>query len=106
MAAAQKDNKDEYRKLTGAQKAAMFLMAVGEEAAIKLFAMMDDDEIRELSGIMSGLGTVNADIVERVFMEFAETVSASGALVGNQDSTERLLVKALGKGRVDGIMEE
>ena len=35
-----------------------------------------------------------------------EQVSASGALVGNHDSTERLLVKALGKGRVDGIMEE
>ena len=84
----------------------MFLMAIGEDAAIKLFAMMDDDEIRELSSIMSGLGTVNSEVVERVFMEFAETVSASGALVGNQDSTERLLVKALGKGRVDGIMEE
>src|SRR5579872_1364132 len=102
----QKEGKDEYRKLTGVQKAAMFLMAIGEDAAIKLFAMMDDDEIRELSSIMSGLGTVNADIVERVFMEFAESVSASGALVGNQDSTERLLVKALGKGRVDSIMEE
>jgi len=84
----------------------MFMMAIGEEAAIKLFAMMDDDEIRELSSIMSGLGTVNAELMERVFMEFAEQVSASGALVGNQDSTERLLIKALGKGRVDGIMEE
>jgi len=104
--ATQKESKDEYRKFNGAQKAAVFLMAIGEDAAIKLFAMMDDDEIRELSGIMSGLGTINAEVVERVFMEFAESVSASGALVGNQDSTERLLVKALGKGRVDGIMEE
>jgi len=106
MAGPQKDIKDEYRKIGGAQKAAMLMMAIGEEAAIKLFALMDDDEIRELSSIMSGLGSVNADIMERVFMEFAEQVSASGALVGNQDSTERLLVKALGKGRVDGIMEE
>ncbi|MDE3060806.1 MAG: flagellar motor switch protein FliG, partial [Pseudomonadota bacterium] len=106
MAAAPKDTKDEYRKLSGAQKAAMFLMAIGEESAVKLFSMMDDDEIRELSSIMSSLGSVNAEVVERLFMEFAESVSASGALVGNQDSTERLLVKALGKGRVDGIMEE
>ena len=92
--------------MNGPQKAAMFLMAIGEESAIKLFSMMDDDEIRELSGIMSSLGQVNSDMVERLFMEFAEQVSASGALVGNYDSTERLLVKALGKGRVDGIMEE
>jgi len=101
-----KETKDDYRKISGAQKAAMFLMAIGEEAAVKLFAMMDDDEIRELSGIMSSLGQVNADNVERLFSEFAEQVSASGALIGNYDSTERLLVKALGKGRVDGIMEE
>lgn len=101
-----KDGKDDYRKLTGVQKAAMFLMAIGEEAAVKLFAMMDDDEIRELSNTMSSLGQINGEIVERLCMEFAEQVSSSGAVVGNYDSTERLLVKALGKGRVDGIMEE
>jgi len=108
MAAPQppKENKDDYRKISGAQKAAMFLMAIGEEAAVKLFAMMDDDEIRELSGIMSSLGQVNSEVMERLFGEFVEQVSASGGVVGNYDSTERLLVKALGKGRVDGIMEE
>ncbi len=101
-----KDTKEDYRKLNGAQKAAIFLMSVGEELAIKLFAMMDEEEIRQISGIMSSLGQVNADTVERLFAEFAEQVSASGAVVGNYDSTERLLVKALGKGRVDNIMEE
>lgn len=84
----------------------MFLMAIGEENAIKLFSLMDDDEIREISNIMSTLGQVNADVVERLFHDFADQVSASGALVGNYDSTERLLIKALGKNRVDGIMEE
>ncbi|MEK6745975.1 MAG: flagellar motor switch protein FliG [Pseudomonadota bacterium] len=106
MAAPPKDNKDDFRKMGGPQKAAMFLMAIGEESAIKLFALMDDDEIREVSNIMSTLGQVNSDVVERLFHDFADQVSASGALVGNYDSTERLLVKALGKNRVDGIMEE
>ena len=106
MAVAQKDNKDDFRKMNGQQKAAMFLMAIGEETAIKLFSMMEDDEIRELSNIMSSLGQVNAESVERLFYEFVEQISASGALVGNYDSTERLLIKALGKNRVDGIMEE
>ena len=101
-----KDSKDEYRRLNGAQKAAIFLMSVGEEVAVKLFSMMDDEEIREISNIMSSLGQVNSEIVERLYVDFAERVSASGAVVGNYDSTERLLVKALGKGRVDNIMEE
>jgi len=93
-------------KVTGAQKAAIFMMALGEEAAVKLFSMMEEDEIREISNIMSSLGQVPADTAENLFREFGEQVSASGALVGNYDSTERLLVKALGKGRVDSIMEE
>jgi flagellar motor switch protein FliG len=92
--------------MSGAQKAAMFLMAIGEENAVKLFALMEDEEIREMSSIMSSLGQVKSDLVERLFHDFAEQVSASGAIVGNHDSTERLLVKALGKGRVDSIMEE
>lgn len=106
MAPPQKETKDDYRKLSGPQKAAIFLMSIGEETAVKLFAMMDEEEIREISSIMSSLGQVNSEVVERLFMEFAEQVSASGAVVGNYDSTERLLVKALGKGRVDTIMEE
>ncbi|MFO0388845.1 MAG: flagellar motor switch protein FliG [Alphaproteobacteria bacterium] len=101
-----KDAKDEYRRLNGTQKAAIFLMSVGEEVAVKLFSMMDDEEIREISGIMSSLGQVNAGMVEQLYADFAERVSASDAVVGNHDSTERLLVKALGKGRVDTIMEE
>ncbi|MDX1975112.1 MAG: flagellar motor switch protein FliG [Rickettsiales bacterium] len=101
-----KEQKDDYRKLSGPQKAALFLIAVGEENAVKLFSMMDDDEIRELSAIMSSIGQAGSDTVEKLFGEFAEQVSASGAVVGNYDSTERLLVKALGKGRVDSIMEE
>jgi flagellar motor switch protein FliG len=101
-----KDNKDDYRKLSGAQKTAIFLMALGDETAVKLFSLMDDEEIRLVSGIMSTLGQVNSDIVERIILEFNEQVSASGSLIGNLDSTERLLVKALGRGKVDMIMEE
>jgi flagellar motor switch protein FliG len=103
---AAKEPKDDYRKLNGAQKAALFLMAIGEEMAVKLFAMMDEDEIREISGMMSSLGQVNSEMVERLFGEFAESVASTGAVVGNYDSTERLLVKALGKEKVGTIMEE
>jgi len=104
--APKKGTEDNKGKVNGQQKAAIFLMALGEEAAVKLFSMMEDDEIREISNIMSTLGQVPSDTAEKLFFEFAEQVSATGALVGNYDSTERLLVKALGKGRVDSIMEE
>lgn len=106
MAAPGKKDVSDIKKVSGAQKAAIFLMALGEDSAVKMFSMMEEDEIREISNIMATLGQVSADTAEKLFHEFAEQVSASGALVGNYDSTERLLVKALGKGRVDSIMEE
>jgi flagellar motor switch protein FliG len=68
--------------------------------------MMADDEINELAQIMATLGTVSAKLVERVFVECADALSSTGSLTGTFDSTERLLMKALPKERVNAIMEE
>jgi flagellar motor switch protein FliG len=98
--------REDYRSLTGPEKAAIFLLALGEEHAAKLFQYMDDEEIREMSQTMSSLGTVSSNIIERLFVEFAEQMSATGSLVGSFDSTERLLSKVLDQEKVDQIMEE
>ncbi len=98
--------KEDYRSLTGPQKAALFLLSLGEEHSAKLFALMDDEEIKEISQVMAALGTVNAGLVERLFIEFADAISATGSLVGTYESTERLLMKALPKDRVVSIMDE
>ncbi|MBV8939312.1 MAG: flagellar motor switch protein FliG [Alphaproteobacteria bacterium] len=98
--------KDDYRKLSGPQKAAVFLMSLGEDQATKLFNMMEDDEVKDISAAMSQLGQISGEMVERLFMEFAEQMSAAGVVVGTYDTTERLLTKALGKGKVEAIMEE
>ncbi len=98
--------REDYRSLSGTEKAAIFMMALSEEQTIKIFKEMDDEEILELSQVMSSLGKVNSDIIERLFIEFAESMSSTNALVGTLDSTERLLAKVLGKDKVDGIMEE
>ena len=41
-----------------------------------------------------------------LFVEFTETVAQTGSLTGSFESTERLLLKAMPKDRVDTIMEE
>ncbi len=98
--------KDDYKQLTGPQKAASFMLALGEEQAAALFARMDAEEIRDLSQTMATLGSVNVSIVERLFMEFADQLSSAGSLVGSFDSTERLLLKVMERDRVNQIMEE
>jgi flagellar motor switch protein FliG len=98
--------KEDYRSLTGPQKAAILMLSLGEEQSSKLFGMMDDEEIKEISQTMANLGTVNSSIVERLFVEFADQISTTGSLVGSLESTERLLAKTLNKDRVEMIMEE
>jgi flagellar motor switch protein FliG len=98
--------KEDYRSLTGPQKAAMFMLSLNEEHSSKLFGMLGDDEIKELSQIMASLGTVSSNLVERVFVEFADALSSTGSLTGSFDTTERLLMKSLSKDRVNSIMEE
>ena len=82
------------------------VLSLGEEHAAKLFQHMDDEEIKEISQTMANLGTVSANLIERLFVEFAEQMSATGSLVGTYDSTERLLMKTLSKDKVDAIMED
>jgi flagellar motor switch protein FliG len=106
MASPPAERKEDYRKLTGLQKAAIILMSIDEENSTKILNSMNDDEIKELSNTMSSLGTVSSETVERLFVDFVESMSSSGVVVGTFDSTERLLMKALGKDRVDNIMED
>lgn len=98
--------KEDYRSLSGPQKAGIMMLSLGEEHSAKLFSMMGDDEIKELSQVMASLGTVSATIVERLFVEFADQLSSTGSLVGSVDTTERLLLKSLPKDRVQQILEE
>jgi flagellar motor switch protein FliG len=94
------------RKLTGPERAAVLMLALGENYGAKIFGLLDDDELREISVVMSSLGTVDAESVEQLLLEFVSRMSASGALLGNYDATERLLQQYLPPERVGGIMEE
>lgn len=92
--------------LKGAQKAAILMLAMGEDHCARLFEMMQEDEIREISSAMAQLGVVSADVVESLCKTFTENLGTATGLVGNFESTERLLNKVLPRERVLQLMEE
>ena len=97
---------EDFNSLRGTDKAAILLLSLGDEQAVKLFELMEDEEIRELSQSMAALGSVNSTIIERLLIEFSDMVSVTGSVVGSMNSTERLLNKVLDEERVNSIMEE
>jgi flagellar motor switch protein FliG len=93
-------------KLTGPQKAATLMLALAEEQAAKIFSLLHEDEIRDLSLAMAALGTVQSGQVEAVARDFRAALGQTGHLVGSYEVTERLLLRTLPKERVSQIMEE
>ena len=71
-------SREDIRSLTGPEKAAILVLSLGEDHTAKIFSMMDDEEIKEISQTMANLGTINSSIVERLFVDFADTISATG----------------------------
>src|SRR6478672_1345095 len=104
--ASRQGNRPKGPPMSGPKRAAVLMLALGEQYGGKVWSLLDDDEVRELSMAMSTLGTVEADVVEDLLLEFVSRMSASGALMGNFDATERLLTQYLPAERVTGIMDE
>jgi flagellar motor switch protein FliG len=94
------------RSMTGPERASVLMLALGEEYGGKIWGLLDDDELRQLSICMSTLGTIESAMVEELLLEFVSRLSASGSLLGNYEATERLLQQFLPADRVGGIMDE
>ena len=96
---------DDIRKLTGPEKAAVILLSLGEDHT-RLWQSLDEDEIKEISQAMASLGTVSAQVVEELMVEFVSGMSGSGAVMGSYEQTQRLLAAFMPGDRVDALMEE
>ena len=96
---------EDARKLTGPEKAAVVLLSLGEDHT-RLWQSLDEEEIKEISQAMASLGTVAANVVEELLVEFVSGMSGSGAVMGSFEQTQRLLNSFMPSDRVEGLMEE
>ena len=96
----------QQRTLTGDEKAAALLLALGPEYGKPIFGELDEVEIKTLSRAMVTLGPITQEMLDDLLIEFVTVVSSNGNLAGNSDSTERLLLSFLPPERVTSIMAE
>jgi flagellar motor switch protein FliG len=98
--------RDDIRQLTGAERSAVLLLSLGEEHSTRLWQMMDEEEVKEVSQVMSNLGAVSSSLVEKLMVEFVSQMSGTGSLMGSYESTERLIARFMPQDKVSQIMEE
>src|SRR5262249_17278987 len=83
--------------LSGARKAAILLLTLGEDPSTEVFKHLRDDEIEAIAKELTGLGTVPAEMGEGVLSEFNQMASsAEYANYGSVEYAKRVMERALG----------
>jgi flagellar motor switch protein FliG len=91
--------------LSGEQKAAILLKAIGEDAAALVMKSLDPKEIRRLGASMNATANITRDEESTVMDEF-EKASASGDITFHgKDYIKTILSKALGNEKANRILE-
>lgn len=91
---------------TGPERAAIFLMSLGQDQAAAVMANMEDREIQIMGNYMSSLGDVDIKIMDDVTREFYKGVeTGSGGLgISGLDFLKTTLMKALDPAKATEIL--
>ena len=93
--------------LTGAQKAAIFLLGLGEVGAANIMKQMDPAEVQSVGEAMATLPTISSDQFSYVADEFTSNVNEVDPNgIGAKDFTRRVMVEALGESRAETVLNK
>ncbi|MGE7413816.1 flagellar motor switch protein FliG [Methylobacterium tarhaniae] len=95
-----------FAEMPGAQRAAALLLLLGEEDGAPIWRMLEEEEIKKVSHAMVQLGSLEADVVEHLIIDFVSRLSASGGITSSFERTEALLLKIFPPEQVSVIMAE
>ncbi len=85
--------------LTGARKAAIVMMALGEGRSAEVFKFLQEHEVEALAREVANAGKVPADVGESVLAEFMDmTEAADHIATGGVEQARRLLEQSVGPG--------
>ncbi|MEK0084980.1 flagellar motor switch protein FliG [Benzoatithermus flavus] len=91
--------------VTGPEKVAIVMLAVGKTHAAKLLERFDEDEQKEIVRAMMTMGLVSGDMVERLLATFVSRIQSSDVF-GSVAQAEQILLSVLPPERVRTLMEE
>src|SRR5579875_2219154 len=91
--------------LNNRQKAAILMVALGQDTAVSLFQHMTQDEVEVLTVEIAKMGRVTAEVREAVIEEFHEMCLAQEFIAeGGIDAAKELLMSAFGTDKANSIV--
>lgn len=92
--------------LDGPQKAAIFLMTVGESAAAEIMKHLGPREVQKIGVAMAALSGISPANVTSAITEFMDLVrSHTGIGIGNEEYIRAVLTHALGEEKASGMID-
>jgi len=92
--------------LSGTEKSALLLLALGEKHAADILQHMGPKEVQDLGMVMAGLTNVTSEMMEEVMAEFVATIGNQTSLgLGSDDYIRNMLTSALGADKASGMID-
>ena len=92
--------------LTGSEKAAVFLLTLGEDFTSEVFKRLDHDEIRTVGRQMSKIDKVDKDDIAALLSEFRSDEGGDDIYLSGDDLLETAVKKALNSGEASDILND
>jgi len=90
----------------GVERAAILLMALGEQAAAAVLKHMSPREVQRVGSAMATLHNISTSQVQVVMSDFISTVESQTALgVGSEDYIRSVMVSALGEDKAGSLID-
>ncbi|MDY0219648.1 MAG: flagellar motor switch protein FliG [Desulfobacterium sp.] len=94
-------------KMTGVEKAAVFMLAMGEEYASKVFERMNDKEIRSVAFEMSKIEFITPEMLDAVSLDFVTRFEGeSNMMIEGSSFVRKVISASLDKEKADAIFQD
>ncbi len=95
------------KHLTGAKKAALLLLCLGEEATAKVFEALDDGEVREISRCMMDIEHVEPAIAREILEEFKQARGGDvGVYIHGEDFAKHAILGGSDNERAQQLLDQ
>jgi len=93
-------------ELTGGQKAAILLIALGPEISAEVYKHLNEEQIRRLTKEIASLRQVTKEVREAVFEEFYQKAMGLDYIKGSAEDAMEFLKRTFGEEKAAEFMEE
>jgi len=96
---------DSAENLSGPERAAIFLLGMGEAGAAAIMRHMAPKEVQSVGEAMAALKDVSNEQIAEVVQDFSERVNAVNPIgIGANEFTQRVMIEALGEKRARSML--